>query len=44
MYYNYVFASPFIANNIAEVTKNYKLAFGTFVDKTVAPFIEIGKM
>lgn len=29
-----------IARGIQGVTRDYKLAFGTFVDKTVAPFVE----
>lgn len=29
-----------IAQEISNITKNYRLAFGSFVDKTVSPFVE----
>ena len=30
----------FVASNISEITKNFRLGFGTFVDKEAVPFVE----
>ena len=29
------------ATTIGSITKNYRLAFGSFVDKTVSPYIQV---
>jgi len=39
----YLYYIIITADEIKEITKNYELGFGSFVDKTVAPYIQVNK-